>query len=73
MSRGLILPALQLCLPINTTDAMLAQCVTRLGFTRSSTVPIAHTIVATFLATLASIAPSHLGSMGGERFPEFSS
>lgn len=56
MSRGLILPALQLCLPINTTDAMLAQCFKRLNFTRYPTVPIAHTVVATFVAALASIA-----------------
>ncbi|MEG4918532.1 hypothetical protein, partial [Microcoleus sp. B7-D4] len=51
VSRGLILPDLQLCLPINTTDAMLAKCLKRLGFTRSPTVPIAHTIVAAFALT----------------------
>ncbi|PSB53687.1 hypothetical protein C7B67_01885, partial [filamentous cyanobacterium Phorm 6] len=63
-SRGLILPALQLCLPINTTDAMLAKCDKGLNFTRYPTVPIAHTVVATFLATLASITatvPIQLG------------
>ncbi|WP_449416046.1 hypothetical protein [Phormidium nigroviride] len=41
-------------------------------FYRYPTVPIAHTIVATIVAALASIAPSHLGSMGGDRFPELS-